>query len=158
MERFSELEIEAELFERDRYHFCATAFAQFLASLSHEVRRRPLLPLALQLFGREPLLENTGHLFWLQSELVADLFGAKAVAVLLHQRDHLLERLADVLCRTAGEAAGGAGVLSGGRSACSQSTAAIADGATTTEQFLKGSTLEGVQDRRGEVLCDFLKA
>src|SRR5579862_3305360 len=81
--------------------------------LRRRIRRRPLLPLGLQLLRREPFLQNPGYFAYVELERGADLFRPEPVLALAHEADDLIERRRDLLGRSSGKPAGprGAGWL-----------------------------------------------
>jgi hypothetical protein len=61
------------------------------------VRRRAFLSFAFELLRREPLLKYARHLLAIHLELSADLLRPETALVFLHERDHFVERLGDLL-------------------------------------------------------------
>jgi hypothetical protein len=68
-----------------------------------EVRRRSLLPLALERLLLEAFFQDAGHLLWLEAQLGADLLRPKALPMLLRQGDHLAEGLGNIFLGATGQ-------------------------------------------------------
>ena len=97
------------------------------------IRRGPLLALALQLPGRDPFAEHTGHLLGLEPELGADLLRPQTLAARRADgRDHLVEHGVDLVGAPSCEASGLPGPR-GGRASRTAGAAARSAGRMSLE-------------------------
>src|SRR5262249_40129770 len=115
------------------------------------VDRRALLARLAEPLGAQALLEDPRELLRLQSELRANLLGPQSIFVLLHERNDLVEDLADILAAAPLQAAG-AGDLGGCR-LCDRGRRGAGSGggaAIRGDELVERSASNGVDDGIGE--------